>query len=352
MFTSAKIVTADADPDNYHAQDAKPGERAFVMSSGQLRDFASCPARWTAGYRSGETQGEKVRKLILAHALAPQRFASKWAVRPDSYQARVLKCPECGSESDAKVCRKCGLTRISQVVEKPWAGAADYCRKWTEQAEKRGQTIVRAEMDGSARTAVARLENDKPIQALREQADRLVWIAGEWKDAHTGIVIPVRTLIAYLPRPGSAYDNAIATLRTTRDASHNAFRRQAYYGLYHLHAAWALDLLAAATGNPRQLAYIIIAETVEPFEPARRSLSPTFLQLGRRTYETMLAQYAACLDTNTWPSYDLSEVGPAAWTTLETEPWMHQGDDTSAGFQPTIAPHPAVPDAYEVPDAP
>ncbi len=334
MFTHAKLVTADADVENYHAQDAKPGEDAYVMSAGTLRDFASCPARWIAGYRTGDSQGSKLRKLILTHALAPQRFARQYAVRPDTYQARVMKCPECGSESDAKVCRKCGLTRLSQIVEKPWAGGADFCRKWTETAESRGQAIVRTEDNSEARSAVARLANDPACQSYREASDVLVWLAAEWKDPTTGLSIPVRTLIPYVPRPGSQYDNSLAALKTTRDAAHGPWRRQCFYGLYHMRAAWCLDLYAAATGLPRPCFYFLLVEAMDPWETGRRSLSPTFLQLGRRTYETMLAQYAACLSTRTWPSYDLAAPDHTAFSAVETEPWMHQGEATSAGFIP------------------
>ncbi len=337
MFTNAKLVTTNANVDNYHAQDAKPGEEAFVMSPGALRDFSSCPARWVAGYRRPEGPSSKFRGIFLTHALAPDRFARTYALRPDTYQARVLKCPECGSESDAKQCRKCGLSRVSQVVEKPWSGAADYCRKWTEQAEQREQKIIRQEDNAAARGALARLSLDPAIKQYREDSDVLAWFAAEWKDADTGLVIPCRALISFLPRDGTPNDNSIAAVKITRDASHTPWRRQAYYGLYHVQAAWTLDIFAAATGAPRSLFYFVVVETMDPWEPARRQLTPTFIQLGRRTYERALKAYATCLATRTWPSYDLATTGPDAWTPVETEPWMHQGDGTSAGFTPQIA---------------
>ncbi len=348
MWINAKLVTANANVENYHAQDAKPGEDAFVMSPGILRDFAACPARWVAGYRRAEGVALRWRALFLTHALAPERFGRTYALRPDTYQARVLKCPECGSESDAKQCRKCGLTRISQVVEKPWAGGAEYCRKWTEQAEQREQIIIREEENLAARSAVARVNLDPAIKQYREDSDVLVWFAADWKDADTGIVIPCRTLIGFVPRKGTSNDNSLAELKVTKDASHCPWRRQAYYGLYHMQAAWALDIFAAATGAPRSLFYFVLVETMSPWEPARRHLAPTFVQLGRRTYEQMLKSYATCLATRTWPGYDLATTGPDAWTAVETEPWMHQGDDRSAGFSPQLAPPAAATETAEL----
>ncbi len=346
MFQQGKIVCTNADLQNYHTQDAKPGEAAFVMSAGTLRDFAACPARWIAGFKHSDATGKKWRELVQCRVFNPDQFARQFAVRPDTYTVRVLQCPCCKSISEAAICRKCGLRRAPQVLERPWAGGADYCKKWAAAVEQRQQTAIRPDEDTDSRAAADRLAQDPIIAAWRSACDHLVWVAAEWHDAATGLTIPVRTLIPYVPRPGSEFDNALGALKITRDASHGPWRRLAYYANYHTRAAWCLDLYAAATGDQRSRFYFVVSENVPPYEPARRCLSPTFLQLGRREYETMLAAYCACLSTRTWPSYDLRTGGPDSWTLVETEPWMHQGEATSAGATPSLGPPPA-PDAPE-----
>ncbi len=335
MFTHGRLVCKGADIENYHTQDSKPGEPEYVLSCGSLTDFAACPARWIAGYKHGDGTNKKWRQLLLCRHLTPSRYEQRYAVRPDNYEARVLRCPGCNSDSEAKICRKCGLTRHSTLVQKPWAGGADYCKKWMANVEQKKQIVVKLEDALASATAVERLDADPAIKQLRDDSDILVWLTGRWKDPDTGLSVPVRTLIPYAPKEGSVYDYALAALKTTPDASHGAWRRVCYYSHSHVRAAWCLDLWLAATGHARSEFLFVISEGVEPFEPARRSLSPTFLQLGRRTYETILAAYCKCLATGVWPSYDVLADGKDAWTTVETEPWMHQDENVSAG---SIAP--------------
>ncbi len=118
-----------------------------------------------------------------------------------------------------------------------------------------------------------------------------------------------------------------------------------------MRAAWCLDLWQAATGDQRQKFHFVVSENVKPYEPGRRSLGPTFMQLGRRSYATMLANYCQCLSTRTWPSYDMAGEGQAAWTEFETEPWMHQGEAVSGGTAAEVAPLVAGPDGEAGGDA-
>ncbi len=345
MFQNGKIVCVSADPANYRSQDSKPGESQFVVSCGTLLDFWECPSRWIAGYERPGGSAKKWRRMLETLHMRAERFPELFAVRPDTYQVAVNKCPSCGSVSEAEVCRKCGLRRRRDLAQRPWAGGADYCKKWTEQAEKRNQTVVRTEEHQGAQAAAERLMKDPVIKNWRGASEVHVWVAGEWHDAETGLTIPVRTLIPYVPKEGTEWDYALGSLKVTRAAVENLWRRQAFYANYHVRAAWSLDLWNSATGDSRNEWYVVVSEAMEPYETARRALGPMFLELGRRTFNTMLARYCQCLAGKIWPSYDLGKEGKEAWTVVETEPWMHQGDGSPGPTVPT--PPNAGPEASE-----
>ena len=325
MLQNCSIVSKDASLRAYHAQDAKPGEPKFSLSVGDLLEIGKCASRFIASGGSPRHPASKWREFLACLHLTPRQLDLRFAFRPDSYQTQVLTCPACGSVTDAQICRKCHQRRRLKEVQKPWSGSADYCAKWTQRALERNQTIIKTDERTAADQALKRLLADPAIADFRDSSDCSLWLKGQWHDADTGRDIPVRTLIAYWPKPNSTWGRALGDFKTPRDAGHGAWTRLCYYAGYHVRAALALDLFNAATGEDRNAFFFVLSECTEPFEPARRQLTPQFIGLGRKTYQNLLAYYARCLHTQQWPSYDALAEGQDAWTAVDLEPWMERG---------------------------
>jgi hypothetical protein len=103
-------------------------------------------------------------------------------------------------------------------------------------------------------------------------------------------------LDAYLPGA------RIVDLKTARDASPHGFQRAvAQYG-YHIQAAWYQDAVIQCTGEVLPF-YVIALETSDRPEVGVYMLDDDAVEAGRREYQELLANYAACKRLNSWPSY-------------------------------------------------
>lgn len=100
---------------------------------------------------------------------------------------------------------------------------------------------------------------------------------------------------------------AIVDLKTTRDASPDAFGRQVANLCYHAQAAFYVDGVAAATG--RRLPYVMVAvEMRAPWVVQVYVVPDAILELGRERYRDLLERLAFCRRENHWPAYADAEL--------------------------------------------
>lgn len=109
---------------------------------------------------------------------------------------------------------------------------------------------------------------------------------------------PVKARIDWY-RPGILVD-----LKTTSDASEDAFQRSAYNFGYHIQMAWYRDLLRGAA-MPVVDSYIIAVETAAPHGVQVYRIDGAALAAGEEVYMAKLAQYGECLAAGRWPCYDM-----------------------------------------------
>lgn len=84
-LVNAKIVGAGISNEVYRRQDAKRGDLEFVMSRGELCEFARCPHRWINGYKEDDTESTEWGTLIDCLAMTPKSFNDCFAVTPATY---------------------------------------------------------------------------------------------------------------------------------------------------------------------------------------------------------------------------------------------------------------------------
>lgn len=307
MIKNAKIVGAQVDPDAYHRRDATVprGSREYVMSQGELMEFAHCPHRYIMGYQESEESSDSQEwgSLIDTLLLDPVRFSDKYAIAPATYMAE-------------------GKKKGDSPVEKPWNWNATVCKDWRE--EQNGKTVIKADEQTEAEKATSLLQNDPIISEVLLCSEKQVMVTADYQDEVTGITVPLRALIDLAPHKDyDGYSNCLIDLKTCCLADPSAWTRAVFQHKYHVQAPFYLDLYNAATGENRKEFRHIVQESFPPYEIGRRILADEFVKLGKEKYQEALALYCQCIKTNHWPNYDeLLNYNINGWGIVDPEGWM------------------------------
>lgn len=99
------------------------------------------------------------------------------------------------------------------------------------------------------------------------------------------------------------HNGLIVDLKSTEDASAEAFGRSVVKFGYDLQSAWYLDGYLAVHGvMPKGFVFIAV-EKKRPFGVAVYYVPPEVVMLGRQKYEPLLEQFEWCRQNNQWPCY-------------------------------------------------
>lgn len=149
----------------------------------------------------------------------------------------------------------------------------------------------------------------------------MLWDHVEPANGTQGFTIQCKGRIDFAPNGG-----AIPDLKTTRDASPDAFSRQSWDLDYAARAAFYVDGYAAAHGG-EVLPFVMIAvEKEEPYLVQVYTMPDALLEMGRDTYRQLLARLAQCRAENRWPGY---ADGPLE---LQLPRWMRADNDDVTGL--------------------
>lgn len=129
-----------------------------------------------------------------------------------------------------------------------------------------------------------------------------------WTDDDLGVACRCRP-------DGIMSNGVILDIKTTKDASPDAFAKSIANYRYHVQAAYYGDGYKAGFGEaPKKFAFIAI-ETEPPYLCAMYVASEAMVLRGRSDYRQDLLTYAECLRTDTWPGL------PEAPTVLDLPKW-------------------------------
>lgn len=314
MIQNAKLIGSGVSYETYSRQDpeAPRGHRKYIMSRGELMEFAHCPARWLKGYKGEDTKATDWGSLIDCLVLTPKEFEKRYAVSPATFEDETNKCPTCGGLADSKKCKKCGDVRVPVKVQKPWNNQTTTCKEWNAEREKEGKIVVKATEKAEADAALAALAKDEQASSIIESSDTQVMVIGEYHIE--GITIPLRCLIDLLPYPTSIFNQSLADFKTARGANLDFWAKQIDDNDYDAQAALELDLYnAACPKDPRIEFRHVIQENYAPWQTGRRILTEENLVIGRGKYQSALQRYAECLQTGSWPDYETG-LGKDGWS--------------------------------------
>lgn len=251
------------------------GHPDYVLSGGDLAEFAACPSKWLKGSEDEGTKATDWGSLVDCLLMAPSEFGERFAVIPATYP---------GAKGE----------------DKPWNFNATYCDEWKQ---KQGDRIcVKASTLDDAKYAVELILEDDQMREVFANSRKQVMIRGLYFDEETGLRIPVKSLLDLVPPA-----DFLADLKTCRNAHPKAWRRQVFECGYHEQAARHLDLWNSAHGDSRREFRHYIQENFRPFQTAKRILDTDFIKIGRDTYTRALKRYAKALKTQDWPDYDQTD---------------------------------------------
>jgi len=139
-----------------------------------------------------------------------------------------------------------------------------------------------------------------------------------WTDPATGLSCKAR--IDYERSDG--WTHFIADVKSTGDASKDAFERDIYSYGYFMSAAYYCDGWEAATGEKSVWTWLAVEKeapyVTKVWEPTARTM-----KAGRLAYRGALDRYAECVAKDEWPAYGGPEL-------IEMRPWALEREGVGA----------------------
>lgn len=249
----------------YHSLDA--------VGKSDLDLIAKSPAHWKYAVRE-ETAAMKLGSAVHCAVLEPARFATEYTA-----------APECDKRT------KAGKEAFQEFA--------------TAQA---GKTVLSAEdAHLCKRMQESVLSHPRASDYLkRGQAE----VSGLWKDDEFNVRCRMR--VDWLTD-----ESVLIDLKTTQDASPDAFAKSCATFRYHVQAAWYLDGYCQAS-NDLPMGFIFIAvEKTAPYAVALYELDARAIDYGRQLARRDLARYANAREFDVWPAYSdaVQSLSLPAWAT-------------------------------------
>ena len=305
-FQNIKIVGKDVPPNEYQAEGHKRGEPDHVMSRSSLMDFMDNPHKWICGVHDKSTRSTEFGDLMDMRVCTPHLFNKFYVVCPEKYPSKKMKCPKCGTLTDAKTCRDCKVDRVEVVIDKDWDFNATYCDEWRQ--KQIGKRIIKADMFQESEDALEVIKLHDNVAEFIACSENQVMITAEYRDPETGLVIPLKALLDFVPsRKNKRWGKSLGDLKCLVCVKAPLLEKAIFDWNYDAQAAFYQDLYTEFTGEDRPDWVLVALENQAPYEVANPMplLSSDFLEIGRSKYTYALKFYARCLHSGTFPSYSV-----------------------------------------------
>lgn len=153
--------------------------------------------------------------------------------------------------------------------------------------------VVTAEQRDQIKGIVESVYNHADAAALLSGSK--LEISGYYTDPETGIRLRIRPDCFHPILPGNI------DVKTTENASRDAFQRSIMNFGYHIQQAMYCEGIGCITGRKVEYPAWIAAETKPPYEVAVYVADDEMMELGRKQYRKALALLDFCLKSNDWP---------------------------------------------------
>lgn len=172
--------------------------------------------------------------------------------------------------------------------------------RWDEiQKLANGRTCLTQEDEDMILAIAFSLHTSEAMQLMQ---GALVEQSIYWEDKNTGVLCKSRPDIINLEK------KIIVDIKSTENASKDAFRYAIRKYGYHVQAAMMQEAVLAQTGERIEQFVFVAFEKSAPHAVGVYMLSPESLDEGRWSFMKQLPKIKECLETNTWPSYQTDEI--------------------------------------------
>jgi hypothetical protein len=184
-------------------------------------------------------------------------------------------------------------------------------------AQHPGKTAITEEQHAKAVKMASAITSLPLCEAVLSMPKLDIEVVIQWAD-ETGVLCKCRLdlLVSYTdPR-------VVADWKTSQDSRPGPFGRSVAKYAYHIQNAFYVDAVRAAFGDDKPIEFLFFCvDSSEPFVPEINRLKPRDVEIGRREYKRLLAQYAECVRCGEWPGYptDIQTVSLPRWAQEDDE---------------------------------
>ncbi len=168
-------------------------------------------------------------------------------------------------------------------------------QNWKALQKSKGREVLGASDRARSIDCAGAIAANPRFREITEGASAEVSIV--WDDPETGVRLKGRADFV----PPADYIDDLKTIKEG-GAELSTFRDTVFYRLYHWQAAMYLDGWTIASGEIRDRARYIVAETSYPFRVEVHNLPMGAIEQGRAGYRDALRLYADCIEDGDWPT--------------------------------------------------
>jgi hypothetical protein len=221
--------------------------------------------------------------LVHARILEPNAPLPKIVVPPKTYPAPA----DCSAVKQKKAMPGDPLD---------WHGSANYCKAWAHNQKAAGNLILSETDFNTVNGCVDSIARHPVCKTIFASGQSEVSIFRNFNYGGTALR---KARLDFVPS-----GNALVDVKTTTDASPEAFSREILNYRYHCQAAYYLDIWNDSQSKPDKECFVFVAvEKAPPYLVAVYSLDIQAIGLGRKLNINNLVKYIDCVSRNEWPGY-------------------------------------------------
>ncbi len=265
-----------------------------AVSKSLLDVFVKCPAD---AYRlvNGDP-GKKETKAMLTGKLVEDMVQSVSIFDPASFERVVAVHPKKYQTKNGK--------------SKPWNWNANYCKDWRKALPEGQHVMSPKERDNALRLGES-IRSNRIVQELIADGKPQVTLKAVHRSG-----LPIKG------RPDWFRPDYMVDLKTTFDASTEAFSRSIADRRYHVQAAMYMTLAELCGFHPTEF-YFIVAQTGDTPKINVRYLKQSAIDVGRFTLESDLDAYHKCVQSGFWPDYTGSATDFNSIEPIDLPQWAY-----------------------------
>ena len=188
---------------------------------------------------------------------------------------------------------------MTEHIDRRTKAGKEHYASVLENAKEKGVTVINSDLYARAYEMRQSLQNNPEINSVLSKQELNIEKSIYFKDERADVLCKAR--------PDGFNCNFALDLKTSRDASYNAFQRQAVSSGYYLQAGM-IKIALKSIGCDIDNFIFIVVENREPYATATYIMHQEALEYGMNQFYELVANYKLCSEMNRWPGYAAKEL--------------------------------------------